>query len=450
MIIPFKHPTASSTSEFRYDVFLSHSSKDKDLVRPIAQRLRDAGLKVWFDEWEIQAGDHIPRRIDDGLEDSHSLMLCMSANAFGSDWAQLEMGTFRFRDPMNKQRRFIPLRLDDAPIKSNLAQFAYITWPQTPDEKDYAKLIARCRQVGEPAETVACEEATGQIAANHGGAPRGVTTSIVKRLFARSGNKCAMPDCKSSIVIGDLVLGGICYIRDRRKCKPRYDRWLTPSQKIDIDNLILLCRTCQTGVDCNPDEFTPDYLQHLKKLHEGQTPEPLEMTQDDVRQAMLLFTAHMAKNRRCTCAKKSAEGSGASRACADRGGVAVSIAGPNTGDISIKVPASRASGTRYPANSIGADANMTNYIEYLCDLYVKYMKLVEPDENVSWAKIGKHIKSRFRLAKRTRNHLSAERFPDLVDFIVSEKLPATPVGRRQMSRGLRLCRSFDEYRNDRM
>jgi len=43
------------------------------------------------------------------------LVLCMSANAFASDWAQLESGTFRFRDPLNKERRFIPLRLDDAP-----------------------------------------------------------------------------------------------------------------------------------------------------------------------------------------------------------------------------------------------------------------------------------------------------------------------------------------------
>jgi hypothetical protein len=46
----------------------------------------------------------------------------MSAQAFGSDWAQLEAGTcgrgnLPFRDPLNHERRFIPLRLDDAPIK---------------------------------------------------------------------------------------------------------------------------------------------------------------------------------------------------------------------------------------------------------------------------------------------------------------------------------------------
>ncbi len=53
------------------------------------------------------------------------LVLCMSANAFGSDpdWSGLEAGTFRFRDPLNQERRFIPLRLDDAPIKGSPTKF---------------------------------------------------------------------------------------------------------------------------------------------------------------------------------------------------------------------------------------------------------------------------------------------------------------------------------------
>jgi hypothetical protein len=47
-------------------------------------------------------------------------MFCLSAQAFGSDWAQLEADTcgrrnLRFRGPLNRERRFIPLRLDDAP-----------------------------------------------------------------------------------------------------------------------------------------------------------------------------------------------------------------------------------------------------------------------------------------------------------------------------------------------
>ena len=111
--------------DFRFDVFLSHSSKDKAVVRDIAERLKKDGVKVWFDEWVLKPGDSIPAKIEEGLERSRVLVLCMSANAFGSDWAQLESGTFRFRNSLNKERRFLPLRLDEAPIIGSLAQFPY-------------------------------------------------------------------------------------------------------------------------------------------------------------------------------------------------------------------------------------------------------------------------------------------------------------------------------------
>jgi hypothetical protein len=97
--------------QFQYDVFLSHSAKEKSVVRPLAARVRKDGLKVSLN-FGFQISDF-------------EIAQAMSANAFGSDWAQLESGTFRFRDLPNKDRRFIPLRLDDAPIKSCLGQFLY-------------------------------------------------------------------------------------------------------------------------------------------------------------------------------------------------------------------------------------------------------------------------------------------------------------------------------------
>jgi small GTP-binding protein len=130
---------------FAYDVFLSHSSKDKDVVRTVAESLRRKGLKVWFDEWQIKPGDNIPAKIEEGLEQSRVLVLFMSANAFASDWAQLEAGTFRFRDPLNKERRLIPLRLDKAPLKGSLAQLLYIEWTPQNRQQTYARLVEACR-----------------------------------------------------------------------------------------------------------------------------------------------------------------------------------------------------------------------------------------------------------------------------------------------------------------
>ena len=63
----------------------------------------------------------------------------------GSDWAQLESQTFRFRDPLNKERRFVPLRLDDAPAKGSLGQFLYINWLLKEQEQEYRKLLDACR-----------------------------------------------------------------------------------------------------------------------------------------------------------------------------------------------------------------------------------------------------------------------------------------------------------------
>ena len=43
--------------DFPYDVFLSHSAKDKAEVRPLAERLRADGVKVWLDEWVLTRPD---------------------------------------------------------------------------------------------------------------------------------------------------------------------------------------------------------------------------------------------------------------------------------------------------------------------------------------------------------------------------------------------------------
>jgi small GTP-binding protein len=155
-----------STDLYTHDVFLSHSSKDKAVVRTIAERLRADGLRVWFDDWELKPGDSISTKIEQGLEQSRVLVLCLSANAFASDWAQLESRTFRFRDPLNKYRRFIPLRLDDAPIKGSLAQFLYINWLLEDREQEYTKLLEACRPSANPkaAKAEAAQEQAEELA----------------------------------------------------------------------------------------------------------------------------------------------------------------------------------------------------------------------------------------------------------------------------------------------
>ena len=134
-------------TSFLYDAFLSYSSADREKVLAIAKWLKDAGLRVWLDQWAILPGDSIPSKVENGLERSRVLIFCMSAHSMGSDWPSLERYTFLFRDPLNKERRFIPLRLDEAPILPALAHFSYIDWTEEEKELPFQQLVEACRPV---------------------------------------------------------------------------------------------------------------------------------------------------------------------------------------------------------------------------------------------------------------------------------------------------------------
>ena len=75
------------STHFKYDVFLSHSAKDKPVVRELANRLKQDGLRVWLDEWEIQPSDMIGLKIQHGLERSRTLLMVMSNAYFVSEWS---------------------------------------------------------------------------------------------------------------------------------------------------------------------------------------------------------------------------------------------------------------------------------------------------------------------------------------------------------------------------
>lgn len=129
---------------FIYDVFLSHNSEDKARVRPFAIRLKEAGLRVWFDEWVIKPGDDIFLAIERGLEDSRTLVLCLSKSALGSDWVKLERNTVLFRDPTNDRRRFVPLLLSDCELPDAIRRYKYVDYRKESGAA-FAELLAVCR-----------------------------------------------------------------------------------------------------------------------------------------------------------------------------------------------------------------------------------------------------------------------------------------------------------------
>jgi hypothetical protein len=107
--------------DFQYDVFLCHGAKNKAVVRPLAERLREdeVMLKVEVGRMKAEVSIH-PSSFK-----LHLLpVLCMSANALGSDWALFESGTFRFRESLNKERRVISLLLPESNLPSPARRYS--------------------------------------------------------------------------------------------------------------------------------------------------------------------------------------------------------------------------------------------------------------------------------------------------------------------------------------
>ena len=83
---------ASLADERDFDVFISHATEDKDaVVRPLAHALRDQGVTVWYDEFELHIGDSLRRKIDSGIARSRFGLVVLSKPFFNKGWAQYEL-----------------------------------------------------------------------------------------------------------------------------------------------------------------------------------------------------------------------------------------------------------------------------------------------------------------------------------------------------------------------
>ena len=73
-------------------MFVSHASEDKEPVaRPLAEKLRELGLSVWFDEFELKIGDSLRRKIDKGLANSKFGVVILSKSFIKKGWANYEL-----------------------------------------------------------------------------------------------------------------------------------------------------------------------------------------------------------------------------------------------------------------------------------------------------------------------------------------------------------------------
>jgi hypothetical protein len=83
---------ADPMPDVSYDAFISHASEDKEgLVNPLAEKLKEAGFSIWYDDFELTVGDSLRRSIDRGLANSRFGIVVLSPSFFAKNWPQYEL-----------------------------------------------------------------------------------------------------------------------------------------------------------------------------------------------------------------------------------------------------------------------------------------------------------------------------------------------------------------------
>jgi tetratricopeptide (TPR) repeat protein len=98
------------------NLFLSHSTKDKDFIEKLAAALRATGIDPWWCEVDIEHGDDFVAKIDEGLKESDLVVLVLSPDAAKSAWTRKEWTAALAREVEESRIRLGVMLLRDCDV----------------------------------------------------------------------------------------------------------------------------------------------------------------------------------------------------------------------------------------------------------------------------------------------------------------------------------------------
>jgi len=97
-------------NSMEWDVFICHASEDKgDFVEPLANALTEAGIKVWYDRFELKLGDSLREKIDEGLSNSRYGIVVLSSHFFKKKWPKTELDALVSRQNEDGKKVILPI-----------------------------------------------------------------------------------------------------------------------------------------------------------------------------------------------------------------------------------------------------------------------------------------------------------------------------------------------------
>lgn len=88
----------------QFDVFICHASEDKEFVRNMAESLRDKGIEVWYDDFQLGWGDDLRPAIDNGLKNSKfGIVVFSKAFLAKKKWTEYELNALFSIEKIDKK-----------------------------------------------------------------------------------------------------------------------------------------------------------------------------------------------------------------------------------------------------------------------------------------------------------------------------------------------------------
>jgi len=106
------------------NVFISHRKIDGAAAERLGNELQHGGHSVWLDAWQINVGDSIVARIEQGLSGSSYLLLCFSSSGL-SAWMDREWMSALARQLTGYAVKVIPVRLTGGTPPAILADIRF-------------------------------------------------------------------------------------------------------------------------------------------------------------------------------------------------------------------------------------------------------------------------------------------------------------------------------------
>ena len=93
--------------KYKYDVFISSAKKDNHITDNIIKDLDKEGISYWIDRKQIKPVSFVMEEIQEGLQDSKYVLVCLSNNYLKSEWCKKEYETILNKEYAKKEPRKI-------------------------------------------------------------------------------------------------------------------------------------------------------------------------------------------------------------------------------------------------------------------------------------------------------------------------------------------------------